>query len=103
VYMEQTSVSNSQRNMNHARYREMANTCSSLNLTADEILSKMSWEIQPDLYFFKNIEKQIIKKIWNLDSTEKLSSKQIDILMNMWIKGLGENFNIELTTPEDYE
>lgn len=100
MYMEQTS--DKQRKMLHAMFGEIANQLAENGVTMQQLISK-SFDLIPNKDSVKALTKIIIKHQWNLDSTNNLSSKQIDILIDMWVKKLGEEFGIELTTPEDYE
>ena len=97
-----SNITQPQRNMKHARWKDIADSLCSINVSVGELLSKISHEVLPDWEIIKIIEKRLIKKLFDLDSTEKMSSKQIDIMNHYWEKGLGENWEIELKQPEDY-
>lgn len=85
--------------MLHALFRDIANGLNAEGITMQEFISD-SFEMYADEHSIKYIFKQLANKAYGVDSTQKLSTQQINTLLDLFTKKLG-GYGIELKLPED--
>ena len=91
-------TSTQQNKMLHALFKDIAKGLNDEGITMQEFI-KDSFEMYADEHSIKWLFKQLAQKAYGVDSTQKLSTTQINTLLDMFIKKLG-GFGIELTLPE---
>lgn len=87
-----------QNKMLHAVFRDIAKGLNDEGITMQEFI-KDSFEMYPDQESIKYLFKQLAKKAYGVDSTQSLSTKQINTLLDMFIKKCG-GFGVEIKLPE---
>ena len=84
--------------MLHALFKDIAKGLCDEGISMQEFI-KDSFEMMPDEHSIKYLFKQLANKAYGVDSTQLLSTKQINTLLDMFTKKLG-GYGIELDLPE---
>ena len=87
-----------QNNLLHALFNDFAKGLCDEGISMQEFI-RDSFEMMPDEHSIKYLFKQLAKKAYGVDSTQKLSTKQINTLLDMFTKKLG-GFGVEVKLPE---
>jgi len=91
-------TSTQQNKMLHALFKDIAKGLNDEGITMQEFI-KDSFEMYADEHSIKWLFKQLAQKAYGVDSTQKLSTTQINTLLDMFTLKLS-NYGIELTLPE---
>jgi hypothetical protein len=94
--MERTTQQ--QNKMLHAVFKDWAKALNEEGISMQEII-KDSFQMMPDADSLKYLFKQVAFKAYGVDSTQKLSTAQINNLLDIFIKKFG-GFGVETNLPE---
>ena len=84
--------------MLHAIFRDIAKGLRDENITTQEFI-KGSFEMYADEHLIKYFFKQLSEKAYGVSSTQELSNRQIEALLDVFILKLG-GYGIEINLPE---
>lgn len=91
-------TSTQQSKMLHAVFRDIARGLNDEGVTMQEFISD-SFEMYADEASVKYIFKQLANKAYGVDSTQKLTTNQINTLLDMFINKCG-GYGVEIKLPE---
>ena len=91
-------TSTQQSKMLHALFRSIAKGLNEEGITMQEFISD-SFEMYADEHSIKYIFKQLANKAYGVGSTQKLTTNQINTLLDMFINKCGK-FGVEIKLPE---
>ena len=91
-------ITKQQNKMLHAVFKDIAKGLNEEGISMQEII-KDSFEMMPDADSIKYLFKQLANKAYGVDSTQDLSTQQINNLLDVFIKKFG-GYGIEISLPE---
>lgn len=94
--MDKTTIQ--QNKMLHAIFKDWAKALNQEGISMQEII-KDSFDMMPDADSLKYLFKQVAFKMYGVDSTQKLSTAQINNLLDVFIQKFG-GYGVETNLPE---
>lgn len=94
----ESKTTTQQNKMLHALFKDIAKGLCDEGISMQEFI-KDSFEMMPDEHSIKYLFKQLANRAYGVDSTQKLSTQQINTLLDMFINKCG-GYGVEIKLPE---